>query len=82
MLNFEIHQMDVKSTFLHDELKEGIYMVQLERYKELDRRYFICKHQRPYINLDKHLECGMKGSMIFLSKRALNNANLIEVFMS
>jgi hypothetical protein len=27
MLNFEIHQMDVKSTFLHDEVKEGIYMV-------------------------------------------------------
>jgi hypothetical protein len=46
MLKFEIHQMDVKSTFLHNELKEGIYMVQIESYKDLDKRYFVCKHQK------------------------------------
>jgi len=43
--------MDVKSTFLHDELKEGIHMVQIESYKEHDRRYFICKHQKAIYEL-------------------------------
>jgi hypothetical protein len=51
MLNFEIHQMDIKSTFLHDELKEGMYMVQIESYKELDRRYFVCRHQKAIYEL-------------------------------
>jgi hypothetical protein len=46
MLDFGIHQMDVKSTFLHDEVKEGIYMVWIESYEELDRKYFVCKHQK------------------------------------
>jgi len=30
--NFEIHQMDVKSTFLNDKLKEEVYIQQLDRF--------------------------------------------------
>jgi hypothetical protein len=36
MLDFEIHQMVVKSTFLHCGLKECFYMVQSKMYKEHD----------------------------------------------
>ena len=31
--NLLIHQMDIKTTFLHDDLKEEIYMTQLEWIK-------------------------------------------------
>jgi hypothetical protein len=52
MLDFEIHQMVVKSTFFHCGLKECFYMVQLERYKEHDQRYFVYKLQKAIYGLN------------------------------
>jgi hypothetical protein len=46
MLDFEIHQMVVKSAFLHCGLKECSYMVQSERYKKHDQRDFVYKLQK------------------------------------
>lgn len=37
LLNPEVEQMDVKSAFLHSDLEEGVYMEQLEGFKQKDK---------------------------------------------
>jgi len=41
--NLEIHQMDVKTTFLNDELEEEIYMEQPEGFVSPNRKRKVCK---------------------------------------
>jgi hypothetical protein len=38
-----VHQMDVKTTFLYEELEEEIYMAQLDRYKIPGQENKVCK---------------------------------------
>ena len=42
-LNLEIEQMDVKTTFLHGDLEEEIYMEQPEGFKVDGKDNFVCK---------------------------------------
>ena len=41
--DLELHQMDVKTTFLNGDIDETIYMVQLENFVLGDPKYMICK---------------------------------------
>jgi len=41
--DLEIEQMDVKTTFLHGDLKEKIYMTQLEHYVKKGKESMVCK---------------------------------------
>ena len=61
---WEVHHMDVKSAFLHDDLKEEIYMKQLEGYIEYSslfcklRKYLYGLKQTPrawYSKMDSFL---------------------------
>jgi hypothetical protein len=61
MKDFKIHQVDVKSTFLHGKLKENVYMVQPNGYEQPNQKDFVCKFEKPYVDLSKHLECGLMG---------------------
>ena len=45
-LDWEIHQFDVKTTFLHDELTGDIYMEQPEGRKEQGKESWVCKLQK------------------------------------
>jgi len=41
-LDWEIHQMDVKTAFLHGNLKEEVFMEQLEGMKEPGKEDGVC----------------------------------------
>jgi len=56
MLDLEIHQMDVKITFLHYELKEDVYMVQSKGYEKPNYKEFYANLRRQYMDHGKH--CG------------------------
>jgi hypothetical protein len=64
---FKVYQMDVKSAFLNGDLKEEVYMEQLEGFQLSDNPEFVCKlkkalyglKQAPrawYYRLDKYLQ--------------------------
>ena len=42
-INLEIEQMDVKTTFVHGDLEEEIYIVQPEVFKVDGKENFVCK---------------------------------------
>ena len=41
--DLELHQMDVKTTFLNDDLDEEVYMKQLEGFFSSDYEHLVCK---------------------------------------
>jgi len=41
--DLELHQMDVKTTFLKGDIEETIYMVQLENFVSGDLKSMVCK---------------------------------------
>lgn len=42
-LDLELHQMDVKTAFLNDNIEETIYMVQLEYFVSGDSKSIVCQ---------------------------------------
>jgi hypothetical protein len=44
--NMEIEQMDMKTTFLHGDLEEEIYMKQPHRFVVKGKKYLVCKLKR------------------------------------
>ena len=49
--DLEIEQMDVKTTFLHGDLEEEIYMTQLEHYVVKGKSYLVCKLKKSLYGL-------------------------------
>ena len=41
--DLELHQMDVKTAFLNDDIDESIYMVQPPNYETDDSKQMVCK---------------------------------------
>ncbi len=41
-LDWEVHQMDIKTAFLHGNLKEEVYMEQPEGMKEVGKENWVC----------------------------------------
>ena len=52
-LNLEIKQLDVKTTFLHSDLEEEIYMEQPEGFKVKGKENLVCKLKKSLYGL-KH----------------------------
>ena len=52
--DYEICQMDVKTTFLNGYLEENIYMMQLDGFITEGQEHMVCKLHIPYMDLSKH----------------------------
>jgi hypothetical protein len=52
-LNLEVAQLDVKSAFLHDDLKEEIYMIQLDGFKAAGKETWVCKLNKSLYELNQ-----------------------------
>ena len=50
-MDWEIHQFDVKTAFLHGKLTEDIYMEQPEGWKEKGKETWVCKFQKSLYGL-------------------------------
>jgi len=50
-LNLEVEQMDVKTTFLHGDLEEGIYMEQPEGFLVKDKEDYVCRLKKSLYGL-------------------------------
>ena len=70
------HQMDAKSTFLHGDLKEDIYMKQPKGYIE-DPSLF-CKLRKSLYGLKQALEIWYSKMDSFLIQRNLKDANRLQ----
>ena len=55
--NFEVHQMDVKTAFLHGVLDCDLYMEQPEGYVDPDRPDFVCKLNKGLYGLKQAARC-------------------------
>ena len=51
--DLELHQMDVKTTFLNGEIDETIYMEQLENFVIGDQESMVCKLKKSFYGLEK-----------------------------
>jgi hypothetical protein len=49
--DMEIHQMDVKMTFLNDELEEEIYMEQVQGFVHQGGEHVVCKFRKSLYGL-------------------------------
>ncbi|KAK4390251.1 Copia protein [Sesamum angolense] len=59
--NLLIHQMDVKTTFLDDELEKKIYMDKPERFVAHCNVHKVCKLLSLSVDLNKHPDSDMKS---------------------
>ena len=49
--NLHLEQLDVKTAFLHGDLKENIYMIQPERFVVLGQENLVCKLRKSLYGL-------------------------------
>ena len=49
--DLEVEQMDVKTTFLHGDLEEEIYMTQLEHFMVEGKNHLVCKLNKSFYGL-------------------------------
>ena len=49
--DLELHQMDVKTTFLNGDIEETIYMVQLENFESKESKHLVCKLKKSICGL-------------------------------
>ena len=59
--DLQIHQMDVKTTFLNGELEEEIYMEQPESFVVSEKENKVCKLLKSLYGLNNHLNNGMQS---------------------
>ena len=50
-LDLEVEQMDVKTTFLHGDLQEEIYMKQLDSFQVEDKEDYVCRLRKSLYGL-------------------------------
>ena len=57
--NIELEKLDVKTTFLHGEFEEEIYMTQLDEFQVPEKEDYVCILKKSLACMD---ECSLLGS--------------------
>lgn len=79
--NIEIHQMDVKTAFLHDEIQEELYITQLDRLKSKAKNTRFVDCTKLYMGYNKLQELGLTRLFYALCILDLLPVKLIVMFM-
>jgi hypothetical protein len=69
-MNWEIYQMDVKTTFLNGVLKVVIYVDQPEGFVQKDKEHLVCKLIKALYDLSSRRRHGINESIHFSSMKA------------
>lgn len=72
--------MNVKTTFVHGYLDEELYMGQPKRFMLKGEEYKICKLQRSFMVLGKHLKVGTSDLTKSYKDMILNKIQMNYVF--
>ena len=67
--SWKTHLLDVKSDFLNGELKEEVYLVQLEGFVKKGQEHLVCKLKKALYGLKQELRsCYVKIDSFFYQK--------------
>jgi len=80
--DLELKQMDVKTTFLHGELEEKIYMKQHEGYIQEDKENKVCLLKKSLYGLKQPPGSGINGSTLSRSRPNTTDVSIIVVSIS
>ena len=61
MMKWDLHQMDVKISFLNGVIEEEVYIEQRQGFEVEDRRTHVCKLKKELYGLKQVPKLGMEG---------------------
>jgi len=71
-LNLEVEQLDIKITFLHEEIKEEIYMEHPKSYEEPNKEHLVCRLKKSLYGLKQTSKQWYKKFESFMTKHSFN----------
>ena len=74
--NLHLEQLDVKTSFLHGNLEEYIYMTQLEGFEVLGKENLVCKLHKSLYGLKQALRQWYKKFNEFMSYSRFNRCDM------
>ena len=69
-LDLEVEQLDVKTTFLHGDINEEIYMEQTEGYEEPGKKHLVCRLMKSLYGLKQAPRQWYKKFESFMTKQS------------
>ena len=79
--NLQVHQMDVKTTFLNGDLEKAIYMEQPESFSTPGQKKKVCKLVKFLHGLKQAPNNDMKSLIVPHWKVGLESTNVTNVYM-
>lgn len=70
-INFEMHQIDIKTTFLNGELEEDIHMEQSLGFIQQSKHYHVCKLKKSLYRLKQSSSAWFQFICLFFKKEGL-----------
>ena len=76
-----LHQMDVRTTFLNEDLVEDVYMSQPIGFEEVGKENMVCKLQNLFMVQSRLLGSDISGLMKLSLPMALRTTSLINAYI-